>query len=127
MGHALVDNIVGHLCQAIDIGFAGTIVAAFHRVVEQTIDGVAVVLVVLGGIDTTLRGNGVGAAGRILNAEVNHVEAHLAECGGGRSTRKTCTDNDYVQFQLILGVHQTLVSFIVSPFLGHGAFGYSGI
>ena len=67
------------------------------------------------------------ATGRVLYAEVEHVEAHLAERGCGRGAGQTRTYDDDVELEFVLGVHQTLVSFIVGPFLGHGAFGYSGI
>ena len=39
-----------------DVGLAGAEVAALDRVVEETVDAVAVVLVVLGGVDAALRG-----------------------------------------------------------------------
>ena len=61
--HTLVDDGVGHLSETINVGFACTIVATFHRIVEEAIDRVAVVLVVLGCIDTALGRNGVCTAG----------------------------------------------------------------
>ena len=61
--HTLVDDGVGHLSETINVGFACTIVATFHRIVEETVDRVAVVLVVLGCIDTALGRNGVRTAG----------------------------------------------------------------
>jgi hypothetical protein len=47
----------------VDIRLAGAEVAALDGVVEKAADGVAVVLVVLGGVDAALRGDGMGARG----------------------------------------------------------------
>ena len=81
--YALVDDGVRDFSQTIDVGFASTIVTTLDGVVEEAIDGVAVVLIVLGCVDTTLCGDGVCAARGVLNTEVEYVEAHLGErsCG----------------------------------------------
>ena len=76
---ALVDDVGTHLSQTVNVGLTGAVVATLDGVVEQTVNGVTVVLIVLGCIDTTLCGDRVCTTGRVLNAEVNHVEAHLAE------------------------------------------------
>ena len=50
-GHALtdtlVDNVVGHLGQTVDIGLAGAKIAALDGVIEQAEDRVTVALIVL--------------------------------------------------------------------------------
>ena len=65
--HALVDDVDAHLGQPVDVGLARAEVAALDRVVEQPADRVAVVLVVLGGVDAALRrdasGPGAGCPG----------------------------------------------------------------
>ena len=119
--HALVDDVVRHLCQTIDVGFASTIVTAFHCIIEEAINRVAIVLIVLGCIDTTLSCDRVSATGRVLNAEVIYIEAHLGKGSGSTCSSKTCADHDDVELQLVLRVHQTLVSFIFFPFLRHWA------
>ena len=101
----LVDDVGADFSETIDVGFASTIVTTFDGVVEETIDGVAVVLIVLCGVDTTLCGDGVSAAGRILDAEVEHVEAHFAERSSGRGAGKSRTNHDDVKFTLVGGVH----------------------
>ena len=113
--HALVNDIGAHLGQTIYVGFAGTIVATLHSVVEEAIYGVAVVLVVLGCVDTTLSSDGVCAAGGILDAEVLHLETHFAERGSGTGTCQTGTNDDNVEFALVLGVNEFLMCFIVAP------------
>ena len=68
--HTLVDDIVGDFGKTVHIGLAGTVVTTLHRVVEETIHGVAVVLIVLGCVDTSLGRDRMGAARAVLNAEV---------------------------------------------------------
>ena len=87
LGDALVDDVDADLRQAIDVGFAGAEVAALDGVVEEAVDAVAVVLIVLGGVDAALGGDGVGAAGGILEAEALDVVAEFAERGGGGCRR----------------------------------------
>ena len=58
-----------HFGEAVDVGLAGAEVAALDRVVEEALDAVAVVLVVLGGVDAALGGDGVRPARRVLVAE----------------------------------------------------------
>lgn len=58
----LVDDLHRDLGEPVHVGLAGPEVAALDRVVEEAVHGVAVVAVVLGGVDPALRGDGVGAA-----------------------------------------------------------------
>ena len=69
LGHALVDDVVGDLGQTPDVGFSGPEVPPLDGVVEEAVDGVAVIGIGLGGVDPPLGGDGVGAARRILVAE----------------------------------------------------------
>ncbi len=59
----LVDDVVADLRKTIDVCLTATVVTAFDCIVEQTVDGVVVVLIVLCGIDTSLRCDGVCTAG----------------------------------------------------------------
>ena len=85
MGDALVDDRATHFGKAMHIGLAGTKIAAFDRVVEESVNAVAVILVIFCGVDATLRCDRVGAAGTVLIAEAFHLVALLGErrCGGG--------------------------------------------
>ena len=58
----LVDDVAADLGQTVDVSLAGAIVATLDGVLEQTLHAVAIVLIVLGGVDTALGGDGVGAA-----------------------------------------------------------------
>ena len=66
---ALVDDVHADLREPVHVGLARAEVAALDRVVEQAVDAVAVVLVVLRGVDAALRGDRVRAARRVLEAE----------------------------------------------------------
>ena len=57
-----------------------------------------------------------------MDTEVIYGETHLAKAGSSTGAGKTCTNNDNVELELVLWVHQALVSFIVGPFLSHWAF-----
>ena len=54
LGDTLVDDVPADLGQAVDVGLPRAIVAPLDRVVEQSVDQVAVALVVLGGVDAAL-------------------------------------------------------------------------
>ena len=117
LSDTLVDDIIADLSQTIDISLAGTIVTTLYGIVEQTIDRVAIVLITLSGIDTTLCSDRVCTTGRVLDAQVDDIETHLAERGSCRCTSQTGTNNYHIELQLILGVHQALMGFILFPFL----------
>jgi hypothetical protein len=92
--HALVDDVHRHLGEAVHVALAGAEVTALHRVVEETVDAVAVVLVVLRGVDAALGSDAVGAARAVLVTERQHVVAHLAERRGAGTTCETGADDD---------------------------------
>ncbi len=91
---ALVDDLDGDLREAVHVGLAGAEVAALDGVVEEAVDGVAVVAVVLRGVDAALRGDGVGAARGVLVAELDDVVALFGERGAGGAARETGADDD---------------------------------
>ncbi len=121
--HTLVDDIVGHFSETVHVGFARAEVAAFHGVVEQAVHGVAVVLIVLGCVDTALCRDGVRAAGAVLYAEVIDIEAHFAERGSCGRTCEAGAHDDDVEVALVGGVDELLVGLVVGPFLRDRTFG----
>ena len=76
------------------VRFACAEVAALHRVVEQPVDAVAVVLIVLRGVDAALRGDRVGPARGVLVAERAHVVAELGHRRGGGAAGQAGADHD---------------------------------
>ena len=94
LGDALVDDVDRDLGEAVDVGLAGAVVAALHRVVEEPVDAVAVVLVVLGRVDAALGGDGVRPPGRVVVADDLDVVALLAEGGGSRGAGEAGAHDD---------------------------------
>ena len=86
---ALIDDQIADFGQAINVRFARTKIAAFDRVVKQSVNAVAVVLIILRGVDSALRGDGMGAARRILITKTFHPITELAERGRGRTAGQT--------------------------------------
>jgi hypothetical protein len=91
---ALVDDVHRHLGEAVDVGLAGAEVAALDRVVEQPVDAVAVVAVVLGGVDATLCGDRVSTSRAVLVAEALDLVAGLAQGRGGGGAGEARPDDD---------------------------------
>ena len=99
--HALVDDAGADLGQTVYIRLARAEVAPFDRVVEETKDRVAVVLVVLGRVDTALRCDRVRTPGRVLEAEARNVVAQIGEGGGGRGPGEPRAHHDDVILPLV--------------------------
>src|SRR5690606_22407292 len=97
------------------VGFPGPVVAALDGVVKEPPDAVTVVLVVLGGVDAALRGHAVGPPGRVLDAEVEHVVAELAQGRGGRRAGQPGSDHDDGVLPLVGGVHQFNGRLVIGP------------
>ena len=79
MRHALIDDRGADLRQTVDIRLPRAEVSALDGVVEEPIDAVAVVLIILGCIDSPLCGDRVGAACTILITETFDIESLLAK------------------------------------------------
>ena len=124
LGHTLVDDVVGDLGETVDVGLTGAEVAALDGVVEQTEDGVTVVLVVLGGVDTALGGDGVGAARAVLDAEGFYVVAQFAQGGGGGGAGQAGADDDDLVLPFVGGVNEFVGKTAFVPFFCQRSFGY---
>jgi hypothetical protein len=90
----LVDDLDRHLGEAVHIGLPGAEVAALDRVVEEPVHGVAVVAVVLGGVDAALRGDGVRPARAVLVAVALDPVAQLAQRRRRRRTGEAGAHHD---------------------------------
>ena len=80
--------------QPINVRFARTEIAALDRVVEQTENAVAVVLIIFRGVDSALRGDAVRAARAVLVTETLHVVTLFAQRGRGRAAGQSAADDD---------------------------------
>ena len=115
--HALVDDVDRHLGEAVHVGLAGAEVAALDGVVEKPVDAVAVVLVILGGVDAALGGDGVGAARAVVEDEALHLVAELGEGGGGRGAGEAGADDDDLVFPLVRRVDELDLRLVLGPLL----------
>ena len=115
LGDALVDDARADLGQAVDVGLAGAEVAALDRVVEEAVDGVAVVLVVLRGVDPALGGDGVRAPRGVLVAEGLDLVARLAEGRARRPAGETGADDDDGELAAVGRVDQRGVELPLLP------------
>ena len=115
---ALVDDVHRQLREPIDVGLACAEVAALDRVVEEAVDAVAVVLVVLRGVDAALRGDAVRASRAVVNAEAEHVVAQLAEARRRRRAGQARADDDDRELALVGGVDQLHFELVPVPLVG---------
>ena len=79
-------------------------VAALDGVVEEAVDAVAVVAVVLGGVDAALGGDGVCTPRRVLEAEAQHLVAEFGERRGGAAPASPVPTTMTVYFGLFAGL-----------------------
>ena len=112
---ALVDDIAADLRETIHVGFAGAVVAALHRVVEQTEHAVAVVRVVLRRVDPALCRDAVRAAGGFMITERNDIVPQFGQRCGRGGTGKAGPDHDDRVLPLVRRVHQLHVEPVSSP------------
>ena len=109
------------------VGFAGPEVTALDRVIEEAADAVAIVVVVLGGIDATLGCDGVGAAGAVLVAVALDLVAEFGEGGCRSATSQAGAHDDDLVLPLIGRVHELEVKAVLVPLLLDRAVWDSGI
>ncbi len=121
LGHALIDDIDAQLREPVHVRFARPVIAALDGVVEQAVDAVAVVLVVLGGVDTALRGDAVRPPRAVLDAETEDVVAELAERGRRRRPRQSGADADNGVLALVGRIDQLHLELVPVPLGGHRA------
>src|SRR5262249_32784273 len=113
--HALIDNIQADLRQAIDVTFAGAEVAAFDGVIEQAINAVAVIVIILGGVNAALRGDAVRPAWRILKTKTLDPVTQLAEGRSRSPSGQTRPDHDDVVLALVRRIHQLEAELVPIP------------
>src|SRR6266446_6910121 len=114
---ALVDDEIADFGQPVNVRFARTEIAPFDRVVKQSENAVAVVLVILGSIDPALRRNGMGATRRILITKTFHTITKFTQSGRGRSASQPRTDHNDFKFAAIIRANETRIILVVPPFL----------
>ena len=126
-GHALVNDRVGDLGQPVDVGFPGAEIAPLDGVVEEAVHAVAVVLVVLGGVDPSLGRDRVRPARAVLEAEAEHLVPELPERGGGRGARQSRPHHDDAVLSLVGRVDELHLEAALLPLLLNRAVGHPGV
>ncbi len=111
----LVDNGTADFRKAIDIGLSAAIVAPFDRVVEKTIDGVVVILVILRSVDSSLRGDGMRPTGRITDAENLYIVSQFSKRGRCGSSSQAGAHNDDLKFSSVVRIDKTKLGFAFGP------------
>ena len=115
MGDALIDNVLAHFSQTMNVGFAGPEIASLNGVVEQTVNAVAVVLIILRRVDPTLSGDAVRSTGTVLITEAAHVVAEFSKSGRSGSTGQAGADDNDLVLALVSGVDEFEVEFVLGP------------
>ena len=100
--HTLVDDVDRHFREAVDVGLAAAEVAALDGVVKQAVDAVAVVLVVLRGVDAALGGDRVRPAGGVVEAERRDLVAQLGKGGARARPGQAGADHDHAEYLRLL-------------------------
>ena len=118
---ALVDNVHADLSKPIHVGLPRPVVTTLHCIVEKPVHRVAVVLVILGGIDATLRGDWVGTTRAILIAEAFHVVSQFSQCSGRGGTGQATAHHDDFKFTLVGWGDQFQVKPMFVPLFGYWA------
>ena len=123
LSDALVDDEVRVFGQAVHVGFASAEVTTLNGIVEQTINGVAIVLVVLSSVDTALGCNGVCTARAILDAERLDIVTKFTEGSGSRCTCKASTHDNHCELTLVSRVHELEFELVLGPLFFDGTTG----
>ena len=63
LGDTLINDVIADFRESINIGFACAKISALHCVIEKPVNTLAIVRIILSGVDATLRGDGVRATG----------------------------------------------------------------
>ncbi len=114
---ALINDVPAHLGEAINIGFARAKIAPLDRVVEKPVNAVAIVLVILGGVDAALGGDAVRAARTVLETEALDLVTQLGQSGRRRCARESGADDEDVKPALVRRVDELHLETVFVPLL----------
>src|SRR5262249_27044111 len=106
LSDALVDDVQADLGQAIHVGLAGPEVSAFDGVIEEPEDAVAVVAIVLCGIDAALGRDAMCAARAVLKTKTLDVIPKLAQRRSSGGASQPAADYNYVVLALVGRIHE---------------------
>ena len=119
----MIDDLVAYFGSPVYVGFARPVVASLYHIDKQPVNTVAVVLVVLGCINSSLRSHCMGSSRGIVITEGFHVVSQFTQ---GRRCCRSCntgTDNDNIDFPFVCGIDQFNRILVICPLQGKRAIG----
>ena len=118
-GVHVVDNTNGLVGQAPAVGLAAAVVATLHGVLGVAVSGVIVHLLGAGGVDTTLRSNGVRAAwGVVVGKDLDAVAQFTKGCRSSTRGQAGTYDED-LELAAVQWGDQVHVVNVVRPHILH--------
>jgi hypothetical protein len=111
----LVDDQIADFSEPVNVRFARTKIAAFDRVIEKPVNTIAIVLVILGGVNPSLRGDGVRAARGILIAEALYVVTKFAQRRCSRTAGEAGADNNDLKLAAVVRTNEPAVIAVGGP------------
>ena len=124
--HALVDDVGAHLREPVHVRLPSAVVASLDGVVEEAVHRVAVLLVVLCGVDASLCRDRMRTSRAVLVAEDLDVVPRLAERRRPRGARETGAHHDDVELAPVRRVDQCGLE-LAGPPHGDGSGGRLGV
>ena len=104
--NTLINNVVADLRETINILFSTAEIPSLNRVVEKSVDRVAIVGVVFGGVDSSLGGDAVRTARAVVKTETVDLVAQLGQRGRRGSPCQARAHNNDVELALVRRANQ---------------------
>ena len=114
------DSSARYLRQAVDVRLPRPVVAPLDGVVKQPEDAVAVVLIILGGVDASLSGDAVGTARAVLDTEATHMVAQFSQSRRCRRAGQPRADHNHLELALVGRIDQLHLLTVLVPLLFDG-------
>ena len=127
LGHALVDDAATDFGEAVAAGLPGPEVAALERVGKEPLDAVAIVGVILGGVDAALGCHRMGPAGAVVEGDQLHPVALLRQGGRRRGPGQATAHHQHLELALAQRTDQRQAIAGAAPGIGDRARGNAGI
>ena len=97
------------------IAFTAAKVATLDCVNEQTINTVAIALIIFRSVDSALSGNRMCSTRRVMKRERINLIAKFSQGCGSRRAGETGANNNYFELALVIRINKFGVSLIVVP------------
>ena len=121
LSYTLIYDIGRAFGEAVHVCFAGAVVATFDCIVEETVYTIAVILIILSGVDTSLCCDAMRAAWAVMERKALDVIPQFAEGSSCSSAGETGADHDHIEAEFVVGGHEGDCGFILFPFGGDRA------